>query len=181
MRDMLKIQLIFFSTLLVILPIAAQVFAIAPLRQHRSTQSQTIIAHQQKNDRILQDIEKLIGQYRRDQLEADLALIDGALSDKRTPVEFISTVEHLGQEAGIEPALTFEQEVDPDLPELQSLPLTIRAQGTYEKLMPFLRSLEQQPFYLSFDEVTLQPLTEGSDGEGSPILQLLAHGQTTWK
>lgn len=179
MRDSLKIQLILLAALVVLTPIVVQIFLIRPLQAQRSAQSQAILTQQNQNEKMLQEIEKLVGQFQREDLNRDLAILDGAIIDKRSPVAFISTIEDLAQAAGVEHTLQFEQDVDPALSDLQTIPLTLRGQGGYEELLRFLRSLEQQPFYLSFDEITIQPIVTG--GETSSQLQFLAHGQTTWK
>ncbi len=142
--------------------IAALIFGGWFLTSEIVSASKQIVGKETSINDIYQSWQQLsYGQKELQQMETDIAKIDGAFVSLKQPIEFIQTLEDFAKKSGslyeinLLPAMAEEEKAN-------TLSLQIYLAGNFDSLMHFLVYLENMPYYVMLDSVKISAINLGS-------------------
>lgn len=165
----------------ILFPLLIFLFVILPIQHSQKRLVEMITQSREKSQSQLSLIQNLL-QGGKQKSDGNAEWIEKAFLDASHPIDFIFRLEALANEAGIDPVFQFEKEIDPKAEDAQINTLSISANGSLSQLLPFLRSLEQEPTYVNITRISLKKdLSLQSEDLGEPSIELKAYAQTFWK
>lgn len=89
-----------------------------------------------------------------EKIQNDVPLLDTAVLDIRTSISFITRLETLAATVGVTHALTLPLSEKTEKG-TTAVPFTLRWQGDWRSLLRMLTALEQEPYYLPMEHITI--------------------------
>lgn len=176
----LRNRTILFGALLLLIPLGIQFFAVRPLQQSRARATQEMKADIQKNSAVFSKLQESFQEKNREKQRYDSSTLPRAILDTDNVILFLTQVESIGSSHGVAITINFGSEFKSKTKGVQTIPTTIRVRGEYANILSFLRSLEQEPYYITSASVTLARSNVDQLNTNQQI-ELIYNGETTWK
>ncbi|MBI2426740.1 MAG: hypothetical protein HYV34_02740 [Candidatus Kerfeldbacteria bacterium] len=181
MYSNLRNRTILFGLLFLIAPLAIQLFAVRPLQHSRAVLTQEIKADIQKNSTVFSRLQQSFQESNRERQRYEASTLPQALLDKDSVITFFTGLEALGNSRDIAVTITFGSELKQDTNGVQTIATTIHGRGEYMNILSFLRSLEQEPYYVTSTSISIVRAAVAGESSTNPQIELIINGETNWK
>lgn len=163
------------------LVVAAFMYGVLNAHQMNQVMSQEIIDERSKQDLILDRGVYLASQnWQIDFGGANRDVISSSFIPKSEALSFITQLETLAEERGLQPRFDLGQ-VDSQLETVQRLPLKISVNGSYQRLLEYINSLEKLPYYLQIQDIRFDHQEAGGgETDSAGTVQLVVTFITFW-
>lgn len=180
----LRIKTTIAATLLPISTLAVVLLGILPLARNVTALADDVTntrIEQTSLEKQLEDISAVVRQYKK--IQSDASRLSTAFVNGNDALSFIETLESVASASGMTQDITLDAPKAPANPTTApiTVPVTLRAEGTFASTLAYIQALERLPIYLLFTDLSL---VRGSTLVGSTLpgtgLDLTINATTFW-
>ncbi|MBI1961611.1 MAG: type 4a pilus biogenesis protein PilO [Parcubacteria group bacterium] len=110
----------------------------------------------------------------------DLAFLNGVMLPEREELGYITALETLADDAGIELGIEAGSQKRTPETRFSELPFLLTASGDWERILRFLSALESLPYYTNINEMTVAAHTDELDKKTRSVRVTMA-ATTYWR